>query len=205
MPQLQPITVLPATGEELRAALPELARLRQQVFRAFPYLYEGDTDYEEKYLQTYLNAPGAVVVVAREDGGRVVGASTAVPLVQETPEIQAPFTPPEFDRSAVLYLGESVLLPEFRGRGIGHQFFDVREAHARALGLNVTAFCAVQRAELHPDRPADSHPLNAFWTARGYTERPDLHTQMTWRDMGEAQETAKEMRFWVKKNGEGGV
>ncbi|UQN07464.1 GNAT family N-acetyltransferase [Deinococcus sp. QL22] len=195
----QPITVLPATGEDLRAALPELARLRQEVFRAFPYLYEGDAEYEETYLRTYLNAPGAVVALAREPGGRVVGASTALPLQQETPEIQAPFTAPEFDPADVLYLGESVLLPEFRGRGLGHQFFEVREAHARALGLGVTAFCAVQRPQFHPARPADDRPLNAFWTARGYTERPDLHTQMTWRDVGQEQETAKEMRFWVKR------
>lgn len=193
------LSVLPATGEELRAALPELARLRQQVFRAFPYLYEGDAEYEENYLRTYLNAPGAVVVLARAGGGLVVGASTALPLQQETPEVQAPFTAPEFDPADVLYLGESVLLHEFRGQGIGHQFFEVREAHARALGLSVTAFCAVQREESHPARPADFRPLNAFWMARGYTERPDLHTQMTWRDVGETQETAKDMRFWVKR------
>ncbi|THF67698.1 GNAT family N-acetyltransferase [Deinococcus sp. Arct2-2] len=198
-----PITVLPATGEELRAALPELARLRQQVFRAFPYLYEGDADYEENYLRTYLNAPGAVVALARAAGGRVVGASTALPLLQETAEVQAPFGPPEFDRSDVLYLGESVLLPEFRGRGIGHQFFEVREAHARTLGLSVTAFCAVQREESHLARPAYYRPLNAFWTARGYTERPDLHTRMTWRDVGQGQETAKDMRFWVKSGERG--
>lgn len=199
MPSLQPVTVLPATGPELQAALPELARLRQEVFRAFPYLYEGNAEYEENYLRTYLNAPGAVVALAREEGGRVVGASTALPLVQETPEVQAPFAASEFDPADVLYLGESVLLPEFRGRGIGHQFFDVREAHARVLGLGVTAFCAVQRPLSHPARPADYRPLNAFWTARGYTERPDLHTQMTWRDVGEAEETAKEMRFWVRR------
>ncbi|MDB5045356.1 MAG: acetyltransferase, partial [Deinococcus sp.] len=93
----QSITVLPATGDELRAALPELARLRQEVFRAFPYMYEGDAEYEQNYLRTYLNAPGAVVALAREDSGRVVGSSTALPFVQETLEIQAPFSGPEFD------------------------------------------------------------------------------------------------------------
>ena len=199
MPSVQPVTVSPATGPELQAALPELAHLRREVFRAFPYLYEGDAEYEENYLRTYLNAPGAVVALAREEGGRVVGASTALPLLQETSEVQAPFAAPEFDPADVLYLGESVLLPEFRGRGLGHQFFDVREAHARALGLGVTAFCAVQRPPSHPARPSDYRPLNAFWTARGYTERPDLHTQMSWRDVGEMEETAKEMRFWVRR------
>ena len=67
------LTVRPATGDEVRVAIPDLARLRQAVFRAFPYLYEGSAEYEERYLRTYLGSPGAVVVLAR-DGERVVGA-----------------------------------------------------------------------------------------------------------------------------------
>lgn len=196
-----PLTVRPATGDELCAAIPDLARLRREVFRAFPYLYEGSAEYEEGYLRTYLDAPGALVVLAR-DGERVVGASTAVPLTQETEEVRAPFRPPEFDPADVLYLGESVLLPEYRGRGLGHRFFDEREAHARRLGLGVTAFCAVQRPGDHPARPEGYRPLDAFWRSRGYSERPDLETTMTWRDVGEAGETAKPMRFWVRRLGD---
>lgn len=191
------LTVTPTTGEALRAALPDLARLRMAVFREFPYLYEGSPEYEERYLGTYLEAPGALVLLAR-DGERVVGASTALPLVQETAEIQAPFLTSAFDPGDVLYLGESVLLPEYRGLGVGHRFFDEREAHAARLGLPVTAFCAVRRPEGHPARPKGSRPLNAFWQSRGYVERPDLETAMTWRDVGEAGETAKPMRFWVR-------
>nr|WP_081845837.1 GNAT family N-acetyltransferase [Deinococcus marmoris] len=186
------------SGPDLRPFIPDLVRLRTQVFRAFPYLYGGTPEYEEAYLRTYLAARDAVIILAR-DGGEVVGASTAVPLIHETPEVRAPFEPPEFDVSDVLYLGESVLLPEYRGRGLGHAFFDGREAHARRLGLGVTAFCAVQRPEDHPARPADYRPLNAFWAARGYVERPDLQTTMSWQDVGQTTETPKPMRFWLRR------
>lgn len=192
------LTVTSATGDDLRAVIPNLARLRMSVFRDFPYLYEGSPGYEEHYLSTYLEAPSALVVLVR-DGERVVGASTALPLVAETAEVRAPFRPPEFDPAHILYLGESVLLPEYRGHGLGHRFFDEREAHAARLGLGVTTFCAVQRPEGHPARPADDRPLNAFWQSRGYVERPDLETTMTWRDVGEAAQTAKVMRFWVRR------
>ena len=194
------LLVSPATGAELRAALPDLARLRMTVFRDFPYLYEGSAEYEQHYLETYLQAPGAFVALAR-DGDRVVGASTALPLVHETPEVRRPFEgSPEFDPADVLYLGESVLLPDYRGRGLGHAFFDQREAHARTLGLPVTAFCAVQRPPSHPARPGGYRPLDAFWQARGYTERPDLQTEMSWQDLGDTQETPKPMRFWVRQS-----
>ncbi|MPY66692.1 GNAT family N-acetyltransferase [Deinococcus sp. SDU3-2] len=192
------LTVTPASGEELRSALPDLARLRTEVFRDFPYLYDGHPEYEERYLQTYLEAPGALVVLVR-DGNEVVGASTALPLVAETAEIQRPFLGSEFDPGEVLYLGESVLRSEYRGRGLGHRFFDEREAHARRLGLPVTAFCAVQRPADHPARPEDYRPLNAFWQARGYVERPDLETTLGWPDVGETADTPKPMRFWVKR------
>lgn len=194
------LSVTPASGEKLRAALPDLARLRTEVFRDFPYLYDGNPEYEERYLQTYLEAPGALALLVR-DGAEVVGASTALPLVAETQELQRPFLASEIGPGDVLYLGESVLRAQYRGRGLGHRFFDEREAHARRLGLPVTAFCAVQRPADHPARPADYRPLNAFWHSRGYVERPDMETALSWPDVGETRETPKPMRFWVRRLG----
>lgn len=74
------------TGADLVADLPALARLRIRVFRDYPYLYEGDAEYEERYLRTYADAPDGVVVLVR-DGDRVVGASSALPLAAETPMV----------------------------------------------------------------------------------------------------------------------
>ncbi|PNY81640.1 GNAT family N-acetyltransferase [Deinococcus koreensis] len=192
------LSVTALSGPELSPFLPDLARLRILVFRAFPYLYDGSAEYEERYLQTYLDAPDALIVLAR-DGAEVVGASSALPLIQETPQIRTPIGPPEFDPADILYLGESVLRAEYRGRGLGHAFFDQREAHARRLGLGTTAFCAVQRPEDHPARPTPYRSLHAFWAARGYTERPDLHTTLSWQDVGEDHDTPKPMRFWVRR------
>ena len=38
--------VAPLSGDQIDAALDDLARLRIAVFRAFPYLYHGDMEYE---------------------------------------------------------------------------------------------------------------------------------------------------------------
>ena len=37
--------------------------------------------------------------------------------------------------------GYSVLLPQYRGIGLGHRFIDLREDHARAMGRSHVAFC----------------------------------------------------------------
>lgn len=186
------------TGSALERYIPELARLRIAVFREFPYLYDGDMGYEANYLRTYVQAPGSVIVLVF-DGERVVGASTAVPLEYETEEVRRPFLAHGYDPREVFYLGESVLDPAYRGRGLGVRFFAEREAHARALGTYAwAAFCAVERAADDPRRPPDHVPLDAFWTKRGYTKHPELRTTFTWRDLGDTAQSPKPMVFWLK-------
>lgn len=110
------------SGEALNQFIPELARLRIEVFRDFPYLYDGDPDYEARYLQTYIEAPDSVIVLAF-DGDKVVGASTGIPLRYETDEVKAPFIKAGIDVDSVFYCGESVLLSQYRGKGAGVAFF----------------------------------------------------------------------------------
>ena len=126
------IDVAPVTGAGLAAVIPALARLRIAVFRDFPYLYDGDAAYEADYLANFARADGAVIVVAR-DGDEIVGAATAAPLAAQDAAWQAPLAAAGFDIDRIFYFGESVLLASHRGQGIGHTFFDHREAQARAI------------------------------------------------------------------------
>lgn len=190
------LRVITQTGADLRRHLDDIARLRIQVFRAWPYLYDGDPAYERRYLQTYIDTPDAMVALCL-DGDRVVGASTALPLAHETEDIRRPF-----DRvDDTLYLGESVLDPSYRGRGIGLAFFEHREAHAARLGLKHCVFCAVQRVEDDPRRPPDAAPLDAFWRKRGYAPIDGCTTSLSWREIGETVESPKPMQFWRKTLG----
>jgi ribosomal protein S18 acetylase RimI-like enzyme len=190
------VRVLPR--DEVAARIDDLAHLRIAVFREWPYLYDGDLDYEREYLETYVDSPSSVLVVA-EDAGRVVGASTGVPLADEDEAFRAPYAAAGIDPDRVFYFGESVLLPEYRGRGIGHRFFDAREAHATALGrFRWTSFCAVVRAGDDPRRPPAYRPLDAFWSARGYQRRADIVTTIAWKELGEAVATDKPLVAWLR-------
>lgn len=192
------VEVVRFTGDEMRARLDDLARLRIEVFRAWPYLYEGSLDYERGYITRYAEARTGTIVVAL-DGDKVVGASTALALEEEADFVKAPFRQAGLDISRIFYFGESVLLPQYRGQGVGVRFFDEREAAARGFGYPVCCFCAVQRPEDHPLKPKDYQPLDAFWAKRGYRKRPDLVSTFTWRDIGEAKETPKPMVYWMKE------
>lgn len=191
------IAVRPLTGAALQSALGDLARLRIAVFAAFPYLYAGSEDYEREYLAEFTASPDAVLVAAF-DGDRIVGAATASPLIGQDPYIRGPFERAGIDPVGIFYFGESVLLPEYRGQGIGHAFFDHREAAARAGGASAASFCAVIRPADHPARPAGYVPLDAFWQRRGYAPVPGLIGEFSWAEHGEAEETAKPMQFWMR-------
>ena len=192
------IIVRPLSGEALRAALPDLARLRCEVFAQWPYLYQGDAAYERDYLRDFAIADGAVLIAAI-DGERIVGAATASPMSGQAPDYQAKFIEREIDVSTLYYFGESVLLPEYRGRGLGHAFFDQREAQARRNGARAATFCGVIRPEDHPARPAGYRPLDSFWHKRGYARIPGLIATFSWPDIGDTAETDKPMQYWMRQ------
>ena len=184
-------------GDQIERRLDVLAALRISVFHDWPYLYEGNLDYERHYLRTYIDCPDSLAVIVF-DGDAVVGATTSLPLAAAEAEMQAPFTQSRFDVALIHYFGESVVLKSHRGHGLGVKFFQLREAHARALGQTTCAFCAVERPADHPLRPADYVPNDRFWGRRGYTRRPELATTFPWLDIGEIQPTQKRMVFWMR-------
>ncbi len=186
------------TGEAIMSVLPDMARLRIRVFRDWPYLYDGSEDYEREYLAKFANAKGAVCVVAR-DGEAVVGVSTASPMAETDEEFILPFKAAGYDISKVFYCGESVLIGDYRGQGIGNKFFDEREAHGRRLGgFETSTFCRVVRPDNHPLKPTDYRPLDAFWNKRGYAPADGLIAHYAWKDIGVEEETDKPLQFWTR-------
>ena len=186
------------TGRDgIAPAIDALARLRIRVFRDWPYLYDGTAEYEARYLSAFAASDGAVLVAAY-DGDDLVGASTGLPLAQEHADFSAPLAAAGYDIDRVFYCAESVLLPECRGRGAYRTFFGRREAHARALGFATAVFCGVLRPEDHPARPEDHAPLDPIWRRFGYRELEGAVARYSWTDVGDTEETAKPMQYWIK-------
>lgn len=185
-------------GRKIQSVFDDLARLRITVFRNFPYLYEGSLAYEKEYLETYAQSDRSFLFAVYE-GSQMVGATTCIPLSDETADIRQPFEEASYDLETIFYFGESILLSPFRGLGLGHRFFDEREAHARHFGtFRKTCFCSVERPVNHPAKPLDYRPNDAFWLKRGYTKQPNLQSILQWPDIGETASTPKPMVYWMR-------
>ena len=190
------------TGEALDAALDDVAGLRIRVFRDWPYLYDGDLDYERGYLETYRNTDAAILVGAF-DGARLVGAATGTPMADHADDFAAAFEGSGLALKDIFYCAESVLLPEYRGRGVGHRFFDLREAHGRELGATMSAFCGVVRPADHPLRPEGYRPLDGFWRKRGYAPLEGAVAWFSWKDVDQTEATRKPLQVWTRALTEG--
>jgi GNAT superfamily N-acetyltransferase len=184
-------------GAAILPWLDSLAELRMQVFREYPYLYDGTLEAEARYLQHYAGCAESTLVLARRDQ-KVVGASTAMPLSAESRAFRAPFEILRLPIERYYYLAESVVLPEYRGLGLGHQFFNEREASAQELGYQKTTFCAVLRGTTHPARPKRTRDLGHFWRKRGYSPRPELVAELPWLEVGHDSEEHHLLMFWTR-------
>jgi GNAT superfamily N-acetyltransferase len=187
-------------GSDIKNIVAPLAHLRVTVFREYPYLYEGTLAYEEKYLQTYINSDRSLVVLAKSSDGEVIGATTCLPMDHEETALQGNFREQGYDPSQIFYFGESVVLPQHRGAGLGKQFFDFREEHARSFGTyRYTTFCGVVRPDDHPFRPASFKSPQTLWERLGYRKLDGIVAYYAWKDLYEKEETRKKMQFWIKE------
>lgn len=192
------IRIAALSGQDLLDHIPDLAALRIAVFSDFPYLYDGSAEYEARYLRSFSKSERAVIIGAFASK-KLVGAATAAPLRDHVGDVAEAFAKSDYSVDDTYYFAESVLLPENRGQGIGHHFFDEREAVAQRFGFTGCCFCAVIRPEDHPARPTKYSPLDAFWRGRGYAPLHGVVGKLSWTDLGMAQETEKPMQFWGRR------
>lgn len=180
--------------DEVAGRLREIAMLRITVFRSWPYLCEGDLDQEREYLRRYAENAHAIVAGAF-DGAAMVGVTTGAPLSDHEPSVAAAARTLGLNTPDVFYMGESILLPAFHGRGLGHAFFDVRERHARRHLFRHAMFASLIRPADHPARPRTPRDLEPFWRKRGYAPT-GATAKMRWRDVGDEAETEKRLAIW---------
>ncbi|MEG3183348.1 GNAT family N-acetyltransferase [Novilysobacter erysipheiresistens] len=187
-PANQSVNVRTVVGEAIGVHVDDIAGLWGTVLGDWPYLYDGQAEHGADlplpHLQACVQSWRSVAVLAF-DGDNLVGAATGLPLADAPGSVQRAFAAVGLDATRVFLCGESVLLPGYRGRGIGHRFFDERESHARLIGgFDLTAFCAVERAADDPRRPPFGRGYEPFWRKRGYRPREGLQLMLGWNEVG---------------------
>lgn len=188
---------------------PDLARLRMDIFKDFPYLYEGNDSYEASYNALYGQSSNSLFVVIKAFN-EVIGISTALPVSAMDTSIALTLKDAGYPAASGFYLGESVLSPHFRGRGLYKKMFALREEEAGLQGHSFTTFLSVVREMEHPLRPPNYVPHDTTWQSYGYTpieahitfaypsvSLPDPQHVSGWSEQGAIRDHT--LQFWVKE------
>ena len=122
-----------------------------------------------------------------------------MPLFDADVGFQKAFDNTVYEVKDIFYFAESVILPKYRGKSFGNQFFSLREEFASRLGYNKFVFCSVNRDKNHFLRPSDYTELNDWWTKRGYKSMPNIICKFGWKEVGSlSKESTNYLTFWQK-------
>jgi hypothetical protein len=198
MTLLTDIHVRSFTGLGLRPYIHSVAKLRLEVFKEYPYFKDPDLTQEMHYLRKIASCREAIGVLIF-DGTTLVGVSIGYPLDAAEPALLGPWKGHTQEINGYFYFENSSLLKRYRGRGIGHHFFDAKEAHvAHHKKYKHICFCIPDSLESDLNRSSDFLLPIDFWRKRGYIHHPEMKGMLAWKKIGEAHPKEHRMSFWVK-------
>lgn len=185
------------TAQAIAQHTDSIVQLSNEIFKGHPYLYDGnDADYT-KHLKSYATSKNAVVSIAF-DGTKVIGVATGIPLSEAWGKYQEPFKNKGEDISKIYYLGELLLLPEYRGQGIGQQMVKEVEKYAKEKGFATITAQAIDEKSLKTPAPSDYYSMTNPLQKLGFKERPEINSVGHWTNVNETKESPHQMVYWTK-------
>lgn len=170
------------TGQQFQQHINSIAGLRISIFKEYPYLYDGDIQTEMEYLKSYTKSKHSVLIIVK-DKQNIIGAVTGIPLAEADEIFLTPFAKNQSIQS-IFYLGEILLLKEYRGKGIGYQMYRMFEDLVRQkTEYHKIALAEVIRCQHDPRKPKNYTSLQKFWVRLGYVEHSDMVIQANYKEI----------------------
>jgi GNAT superfamily N-acetyltransferase len=185
-------------GQEIQPYIDQVASLRVSIFREYPYLSEGNLQSEKSYLEMYSHAQNGIFLLAVE-GEKVVGVLTGISLVEAATLLQNVFLKRKIPVDPFFYLGDIMVVKEYRNKGVGRRLYERLEKHVRErTSYRQIFFSEIHRSESDPRRPKDYTSADQFWEKLGFVKHPELVTYFPWKEVGGSHETPHTMITWIK-------
>jgi hypothetical protein len=182
-------------GEKIKDVIDELGNFRITIFKEYPYLYDGNLDYERKYLSRYGNISDSILLLVRDKEG-ILGAATGIPLVNDEPEFTEPFKDKNLDE--IFYIGELMIRKDNRSKGIGTLLLKNMLDLIDKNQFKTVCLYTVDRGNNHPLKPDFYQSPDSLWRKFGFEKHSSHIVYLSWRDLGNVAETKKPMNVWIK-------
>lgn len=184
-------------GSEIERHVDHLERFRIEIFREYPYLYDGSMEYERTYLGRYSRNPESYLLLLQDAHG-IMGACTGIPLNGEDNEFQNAFVGENKDE--IYYIGEIMLRADSRGKKLGSRLLSTALGLIDSERYKKVSLCTVDRGLHHPQRPGNYCSPDHLWTKFGFEKSMNLLAYFAWKDIGQDIETQKPMNIWLRNH-----
>jgi GNAT superfamily N-acetyltransferase len=186
-----------ATGQQFQQHINAIAALRISIFKEYPYLYDGDIQTETEYLKSYSKSKNSVLIIVK-DKQKVIGAVTGIPLAEADEMFLTPF-PKNQSIHSIFYLGEILLLKEYRGKGIGYQMYRIFEDLVRQKKqYHKIAIAEVIRDQNDPRKPKNYISVHKLWERLGYIEHPEIVMQCSYKTVDSTEKIPHSLVYSFK-------
>ena len=188
--------------KDAKSYIEYISKLRIEVFREFPYLYNGDIEYEMKYMKDYTSDQKGMIAVAWKEG-EIAGISTGIPLISESEivaEAHDAFKSHNINSKDCYYYGEIIVLPKFRGLGITSKLYEAQDEIIKKWGFKHACILTVVRESDHPLKPKAYKSLDNMWSHLGFFKnniRVEFHWPTIQHD-GSTKDVKNTLEFWTK-------
>lgn len=177
-----PYSIKLLTNQEVTPLLPFVASLRINVFREYPYLYDGNFKEEMDDLEHCAQLPHNAIAIAYHKN-TPIGFLYGIPLVEFQSHFENPvidlFKEKNLQPETCYYFADVIILPEHRGNHLTKKLFDVLEAYAQENGYSSASFIT-ENHEVHPLKPVDYKSLAPLWTYLQY-KKTGLQSEGSWQ------------------------
>ncbi|HLC06649.1 MAG TPA: GNAT family N-acetyltransferase [Candidatus Babeliales bacterium] len=197
-----PYSIKVLTQDELKTLLPFVAQLRVNIFRNYPYLYDGniaeEMDNLEKYAQ-HNNSALAIAYYNENPVGFLCGSDLIHYSVHFENSVADLFKGVDLNIENYYYCADIIILPEHRGKYLAPQLFDAIENYAQQKGYTACCFIT-EHHENHPLKPRDHKSLVPLWNSLNY-KKSALITYASWQTHqvdGTIKLEQHPLIFWLK-------
>jgi len=197
-----PYTIKVLTPEQMKPLLPFVANLRVNIFRNYPYLYDGNIAEEMENLEKYAQHNNSALAIAycnETPVGFLCGSDLMHYSVHFENSIEDLFKSGNLHAKNYYYCADIIILPEHRGKYLAPQLFDAIENYAQQKGYTASCFIT-EHHENHPLKPHDHKSLVPLWNNLNY-QKSALITYATWQTYqldGTIKSEQHPLIFWLK-------
>jgi predicted GNAT superfamily acetyltransferase len=190
-------------GNDIRPYINTVANFRIKIFREYPYLYDGNFEYEEKYLQGYASNPNSLLILVTENN-ETIGVATSLPLESDSDilsDVEKLFLAQAYKPEDFYYLSEIMIKPGCRHRGIAKKIYQIRVNKALENGFKYLCFAAIIKSKDDPNKPESYFNPAPMWKAMGFVPHDSITIEYNWptiQSNGNSIDKPHKLKFWIK-------